>query len=477
MSEEKTNTTLKTFASSIKKTGRHFFAKVVSFQNMFVPEKVDKQKGLYFYGFDNRLPNKLMSWVLDSGTAKKAQAKRATYIAADGFLEKTQADFKINQKQTANELLDEISGYQSYFKGFALKVIRDGNRKPVRLEPFPFQDIRKKTDGSFIYNPTLSSDKYDKSKEVVIAEFKSFEISEADFVNTVKTGELIYAYKKSADNPQYPIPDYYAGIEDIRSSSELQKFDYETVMNAFITSAMLTIIGEMDDTEKDEGGMTERDYIMDELEKFTGEVKDANGVSGRMRMLIMTAKTKDHVPVLTPFDAKVIIDASNSKREIIDRAVCRLFAVHPVLIGFADAQLLGNMQALANASNELANDVLNDQLLISETLKKVFPDRDWKISRFRPIQYVPDALLSKLTDTEQRALIGYPELKAATDAGVKLLTERLGVGGTQSLVAILSDTTLKPEQKRAALKLLFGLSDDDTKLLVPDSIITTPPAA
>lgn len=454
---------------------KKFYGKVVPFRGMFVPEKVDRTKEIYTYGLDNRLPNNLMAWVLDSGTAKKAQAKRASYIYADGFADKNSADKKINKNQTANELLDEIAGYQSYFKGFALKVSRDGTKRIAAVECLPFQDIRKKTDGTFVYNPTLSSVKYDKQKDIIIQPFKGIEISDADFKNVVATGEIIYAYKKSADNPHYPIPDYYAGIEDILSSSELQKFDYETVLNAFITSAMLTLIGEADNEITDDLGKTQMDYLIETLEEFTGERKNSSGLSGRMRMLILTAKTKEQAPILTPFDSKVIIDASNSKREVIDRSVSRLFSVHPVLIGFADAAVLGNQQAMANASVELANDVLKDQLLIQEVFKKIHPEGKWDITKFRPIQFVPDSMLNKLTDTEIRALLGYPELKD-NNTGVKLLSERLGVGGTQSLVGILSDTNLKPEQKREALKLLFGLTDEESKSLVPDSITTTPPA-
>lgn len=454
-------------AKNFKKSPK--LLKVLPFQNMFIPEKVDKTTGVYFYGKDNRLPNKLMSWVLDSGTAKKAQSKRSTYIAADGFNNKDLSLKKVNQLQTADQLLNEIAGYLSYFKGFALHVKRNGNKDVSEVKCLAFQDIRKKEDGTFTYNPTLSAVKLDKSKEQIIHPFKK-ELTDAEFALRIANGELIYAYNKSADNSYYPVPDYYAGIEDIRSSSELQKFDFETVMNAFVTSAILTIVGELNDTDKDEHGRTERDYFEEELEKFTGNSKDTDGVSGRMRMLIMTARNKDEIPVLTPFDAKVIVDASNTKRDIIDRACARLFGVHPVLIGFSDAQLLGNTQAISNASQELNNDVIPDQRLVTEVFSSLY-EGDWTVSSFRPFKYIPDVLLNTLTEEEKRQLIGYKALpQQTTDA--KILADVLGVGGTTALTNILL-AALTPEQKKAALEILFGIKPEEAARLVGGGTTTT----
>ena len=70
-----------------------------------------------------------------------------------------------------------------------------------------------------------------------------------------------------------------------------------------------------------------------------------------------------------------------------------------------------------------------------------------------------------MTPTERRALVCYNELPSLT-TGESLLSERLGVGGTQSLVGILTDTTLLSAQKIAALEILFGIPHDDAIKLV-----------
>jgi len=452
-----------------KKFFKSFF-RAIPFVNMFVPEIKNESKGIYYFGKDNLLPNKLLKWVLDSGTAKRAVSKRSAYIAADGFVDDSAANLMVNSKMTADKILTEISGYSSYFKGFALNIVRNGNNEIMIKQVLPLQDIRKKLDGNLIYNPTYSALKFDRNQEITIKPFLGARKLNADEMASVYNhGELLYAYHKSADNPTYPIADYYAGIEDIRTSSELQKLDFESTVNGFMPSAILTLIGGLDNESKDENGMTEQDYFDESLESFTGNKKDADGRSDRFKLLVANARTKEEVPSLQAFDAKPILEASNSKREVIDRAVCRLFGVPPVLCGFQDAAVLGNQQAMANASQELCNDVMSDQQLITEAFKEIYPAYNWDITTFKPIQYIEPELMAVLTPTEKRALIGYEELPSLT-TGESLLSERLGVGGTQSLVSILVDPALSSEQKKAAMQVLFGLTDEDANKLVQGAI-------
>jgi len=225
---------------------------------MYLPEKKNTIKGIWDYGNDNRLPNKLLKWVLDSGVGKKASEKRRTYIAADGFNDEKASDLQVNEFQIADNLVQEISGYLTYFKGFALHIKRRGSQFEVKN--LPFQDIRKRLDGSFSYNPTYSATRFDPQKEVIIAPFLGKKpINTQEFDKIKDNGELLYVYHRTADSPIYPVPDYYAGIEDVRTSAELQKFDLASVRNGFMPSAILTLIGNLDSTTKDDTGMTEQD--------------------------------------------------------------------------------------------------------------------------------------------------------------------------------------------------------------------------
>ena len=451
----------------VKHVVNKIFIQCVRAVNSFFPEKQDHTTGEYSYGNNNKLPNMLMKWVLDSGTAKLAPEKRTEYIAAYGFIDKAANDIRVNEHQTAKDIITEIAGYLSYFKGFSLRVQRDGNLNPAKIKVLPFQDVRVLGGNKYRYNPSFSQAMFDKSKDQYIHGYIREKPDNIRLQKIMDNGELLYVFNKTADNPHYPVPVYYAGIEDVKTSSELQKFDFETVLNGFLTSAILTILGSVDDVNKDERGKTERDYLEEELKQFTGMGKSADGQSGRMRLLVMNARNKEEAPILQAFDSKIILDASNNKRDIIDRAVSRLFKVHPCLIGFADPQILGNKQAMANASEELNKSVIEDQVLIERAFQELFPEKGniFKMSTFRPITYIPDAILQDLTPDERRQLVSYPVLEQQ-NTGEKLLSERLGVGGTGSLVQIVESQVLSREQKLNIIQILFSISAEDANKIV-----------
>lgn len=443
-----------------------------SFQNLFVPEVKNTSEHIYQYGNKDLLPNKLIEYINNSGVAKRCVNKVASYIQADGFDNDISKLLKVNDKQNADGILAAVSFDLAYFKGFVLNVGRDSSGKVISIRHIPFQWVRKTLKGDFVVNPTKGTKAYKKEENKYYPEFLGYQITQFDLGEQIKkygnVGELLYAYIPSPDNPQYPVPDYYASIEDVLTSAEIQRYDLEAVMNGFVPSAILTLVGKTDNTTKDEYGMTARDYQNSALESFTGQQKNVDGLSGRNRLVVFEAASKEEIPNLQAFDAKAILDSSNTKRDVVERAVCRSFGVHPVLVGYSDASILGNTQSIANASLELANNVNYLQRMIERVFKMCFPLNEWKLTQFKPISYIPDIAYSKLTDTEIRALFGYEPLIVSGVGDEKLLSEKLGVGGTQSMVAIINDTVMSIESKRASLKLLFGLSDEDVMKLVPD---------
>lgn len=400
---------------------KKFITGVYGFVNAIIPEKENKAQGIYYFGVDNKLPNNLITWVNDSGVARRCVGKVSTYIEANGFVNKD-AGSKIvgTDGATANDLLSDIATSLAYFEGFALHIKRDGFGNVKAIKSIPFQCVRRTNNGEFEVNLTYGQQKFDKNKTKIYPAFKG-RLTEIEFLKEVKNigdGEILYAYISSPDNSYYPNPQYYSQIEDIRTSSELAKFDYETVTNGFITSAVLTYIGELDGTQKDEAGKTEVDYFQEGLKKFSGQTKDQYGLSGRNKLLVLNTKSAEQAPTLQPFDSKAIFEASNSKRDLIERAVCRLFGVPPVLAGFSDAAILGNTQSIANASLELNKNVQPLQNLISKTFKKLWPEFDWTLTEYTPVQYIEPGLYQYMTNDEIRMkLLNLSPLNNTTNGG------------------------------------------------------------
>ena len=398
------------------------------FKAQFVPLKEDKTLNTYKYGVDDRLPNFLLQWIMNSGIATRAANKLKQYIYGAGF----------NEPNTIcdNQTLDKISTALSRFNGFSVLVqpLPNGGRKVQYID---FQCIRKATDGSFKFNATIGQPKLDRDAWITYPAYKA---NEPLPIN----GAVLYAFVDDNTHPHYPIPDYYAGIEDIRTSAELQKLDLEAVYNGFLPGAILTMVGKLDDQNRDGWGRTEQDYFDESIMRFTGQIKDQNGLSERMKLLTINVNNKDEAPILQTFDAKAIIEASNTKRDVIGREVCRLFGVHPVLCGYADAAILGNTQSIANASKELNNTAKQYQMLIEEALKKVAPAQDFSINPINPWETevtqeaavidminkaapaLQDRLLSLVPDSLLLAVLGIeeqPDFQAATPTP-KMIAQR-----------------------------------------------------
>ena len=372
-------------------------------------------KDYILYGHDNLLPNKCLKYINDSGTAKLCVAKVAEYIEADGFVSDIESAKKVNKYQKGDDFLRDIALQVSVFKGFALLVKRNGFDIPVEADVLSFEKIRRKKDGSgFYYNKNVGNEKYKESEWVFYPEYNK---NARGIATQYPQGEIAYFYIRSAENPYYPIPDYYAGIEDIITSAELSKMDLELALNGFMPSALLTVIGDPNQVVQGETNKTNREVIEDTLAEFSGAVKDKNGLSGRFSLATMWAHTKEEVPVLQTFDAKAIIDASNTKRDAINRDVSRLFKVPPVLVGFSEATVLGNQQALSNSQKMLIDAVNSYQRFITESINEVFVG-DWSISQKTPAAVSDPALLAVLTEDELRRIFWGLEPKTIANVNI-----------------------------------------------------------
>ena len=397
---------------------QRFFKRAAGLVNSFVNAMVlnyeDKSKDVWKYGKNNLLPNDLLKFLANSGVATRAANKVAEYIASDGFVNEAAAKLQINPFQTADQLLQEAAVYVSMLDGCALKIARNAGGEVAQVTVLPFQCIRRKINGGgYLYNPNFGQPRMDNKDDIHFPEYVPRKLTLDELKSDkFKHGELLYIYKKSPYSTHYPVPDYYAQIEDVRTSAEISKMDLELTLNGFMPSALITLVGEYDDATKDPNtNLTEVQQVQQDFKQFTGQEKNEEGTASRFKAWLTFARTKEEIPTIQTLDVKSILESSNSKRDIIDRSVCRLFGVHPVLLGYSDAAVLGNTQALSNASLELNKVVNSKQRMLTDAFKRLYPAMDWTISEYMPINYIPDALLADMTQDERRnKLLGLPPL-------------------------------------------------------------------
>lgn len=358
--------------------------------------------------YDNTLFKELLEACLNSGTARICIERRASYIYGTGFIDENVANKMANAKQTFNKLLATESQNVALYKTVCLRVFVDGGGIPTHVYSLQVDKI-KRGDGVFVYNPTLNTPQFDRTKDIELNEFdpsltnaQRKEILKSEYKKHGKQiGTVLYLFNASIGQSVYCVPPAYSGIEDILADHELSSYDLENLENGFLPSAIMTIIGETDDTIKDESGLTDADKLRGKLEKFTAKKQ------GRARLLVMNSPTKEGIPNLQQLDTGKVLDGLEKITDRVGRKVCRLFEVPPVLAGFEDASILGSNQTFKNALTILQHSVEKDQMLIREALQMVLPDMNFEIGKLTLIDYIPSEVLAKLTDDELRELGGY----------------------------------------------------------------------
>jgi hypothetical protein len=358
-----------------------------TFKNILPVTTEKKGDGYFRYGWNDNLPLELIEAINNSGVAKKAAKKYAEYIQADGFVSPVASSFKVNSKQTADKFVGIFATSWSYFNAVVIHVSRLGNGRVGKSEVMPLQKFRRGINGTWFYNPTIQTDKYRRDAWVELQDFQgevaTFEAMDINVNHFGGRGEILYVYNGNPfDSGHYGLPDYLAAFEDLKTSSELSKMDYEAVLNGFVLGGIMTFSG-VNETTEGEDGLTDRQRVEEAMTQFTGLQKNKDGLTSRFGVLAHFVETPEQAPTYTATDPKPILEASNTKRDIIERSICRLFGVHPVLLGYSEAAVLGNTNAIEQARKELREAVKPVQGLIQETMATMYGSSiDWTLSEY-----------------------------------------------------------------------------------------------
>lgn len=358
-----------------------------TFKNILPVTTEKKGDGYFRYGWNDNLPLELIEAINNSGVAKKAAKKYAEYIQADGFVSPVASGFKVNSKQTADKFVGIFATSWSYFNAVVIHVSRLGNGRVGKSEVMPLQKFRRGINGTWFYNPTIQTDKYRRDAWVELQDFQgevaTFEAMDINVNHFGGRGEILYVYNGNPfDSGHYGLPDYLAAFEDLKTSSELSKMDYEAVLNGFVLGGIMTFSG-VNETTEGEDGLTDRQRVEEAMTQFTGLQKNKDGLTSRFGVLAHFVETPEQAPTYTATDPKPILEASNTKRDIIERSICRLFGVHPVLLGYSEAAVLGNTNAIEQARKELREAVKPVQGLIQETMATMYGNSiDWTLSEY-----------------------------------------------------------------------------------------------
>lgn len=425
------------------------------------------------WGDRNNYPQYLYDTYTNCGVLKSIIDGCADFTFGKGVINNTGIEGENQFGDTIEEVIDKIIIDRWIFGGFAMQVKYNKIGDIISLAHIDFRKCRinEACDTVFVNNrwDKWGSNRYDK--------FHAF-----DRETGAEDGVQIYYYKGYRCRGIYPVPDYAASLVSAETLIKIGHFHYDELNNNFMASGIMNFNNGVP-------GKTEMEIVERKVnDKFCGVRNKGNRNTARLMVSFNT--DKDHA---TTFDRLATDDLDTRYQTLYSSAMADVFIslrCQPILFG------LPSLTGFADQNFDEAFDLLNDthiskkQSEIKRIFAKIFdnenaiifiPFKERDIDSIDGIdstitdeqqvendklRSIPTEVLSDLTVNERRELIGYPELQGE-DANQSTLADRLGVGGTQALTAIIENTEISTESKRGLLEVLFGLSQEDiSKILV-----------
>lgn len=446
-----------------------------------------KGDGRYYYGELDNLPNSIIATVDNSGTATACIERLEQFIQADGFVDANLNSAKANKRQSLLAVVSEAVMNIAYLEGFALRLIFDNAGNVVKVYNVDVKTLRR-LHGGFEYNPLNGEIGEDKSEDVFFPEYDPERSPDerraniADQVNRYgeQKGEILYVFRKGLGRyyDKYPVPRYYASIEDLVSDGKISRLDLRNISQGFRTPVIIST-GPIDDVNKDEDERTAQDYFDEALESFTGE--DASPI------LHLKGSTEEFKPTVTTINIAEILDQTDRASERIAKRVCRVMGVPDVLVGIAKEGQLGNVQELKNQISLFSLSVFKRQEMIKEAFDQIRPilklegmpaDPDFTMSTLKPFDFIPDSVINSLTPEEQRELfeinlesspaqIEQPRAVSSPAANTNdTITNMTGrqLQNVQRIVRKFTKEEITYDQAALMLKSGFGMGEDEVNI-------------
>jgi len=419
-------------------------------------------RNYYKFGETDCLPNEIVRAVNDSGTARSCITKLSQFIQANGTVDQVIGTSPANKEQSFNSAISDLSMIVSYFKCSSFRVLYNNSGMPAVIYPVPTQYLRRKGRTRFTYNELMGEPNYRRNEDKYLAVFDPLELPSKRLERIdrqIKSygeqwGDIVYHFKKGIGLYQdvYSIPDYYSGIDDIESDAGISRLEKRNIQKGWRTPIIVST-GPIDKEVKDDQGKTEYDKFATNMKKFAGE--DA------AYALHLEGTTNEMKPTVTTINIADILDQTDKATDRVGRKVCRHMGVPPVLVGFSTPGQLGNATELQNTMELFKMTVIESQDLISESLKLVFPEKDWTLSTM--------SLWGAKTESGQPAeqLPGDPTAEVKTNEAMRSWG-MADINKIQKIIKRFELGTTEPDNAKAltfeqAVQILksYGLTDED----------------
>lgn len=452
----------------------------------------DKSYGIQQWGEANDYPQRVLEIISASGTGASCVEIYAKFIAGKGFADVDFYKMIVNDKgQTNDYIIDIIKSDYAALGGFALHVNYNALFEIVEIQHIPFETIRfeKLDDNTQDFSRVAIHPDWGR-RFLSLRKWKKDDIQFIDLFNPNPEeiqkqvdkaggwenykGQVLYFSNQGEKCYSTPIADTV--LTDMSTEEGVSNVSYRNARNNFLAAGMLvdikddndSVAGKIDDDDRqrklDSAGLE------DVLIEFQGDEEAG-------KLLYTSVNNKDEVPQFVSFKGNNYDKEFTVTTETAENKIGKRFMQPPIL---RSVDVGGNFGAdlMKNAYNYYNSITESERLVIERTFAEIFKYWHEKITtdfsiiplsydvKMSDISEIPLEVLNTLTVNEKRALIGYEELQN-NDNNQSLLADKIGVGGTQSLVSIVADPNMSKETKRGLLKTLFALDENQLNEIIP----------
>lgn len=435
--------------------------------------KERRTENILSFDVDNNYPERVRDIVSNSSIGRSCLVQYKKFIYGNGFADETFASTKLNRwGDTSDKILVGVADNLAYFGGFCLHVNYNAKFEITDISFQPLSHVRiclpdSEFAGMYAICKDWGARHVRKSSIDYIDKFNvnpnviHSQVIKAGGWNSYK-GQILYI---SNEGDEYPLAIYDASLEDMMTDSDAKTYKNRNIRTSFMASHLL-FVDKMETPDSENDG--------NEKNQFIQSIQDFQGADNAGKIAVIEKDSVDQTFELKKVEQqtgdKLFEWTENSVRENIRQA----FGIPPALM-LSTTNKIGDSNEQIDAQ-KVYNANTNDERILIESvfsaLSKYYfqplgenfmvAPRETVRREDVPIEIYPD-----LTKNERRTMFGFPEI---TEGDTKTMAEKLQVGGTQAFISVLTDTTMSLEQKQGSLKVLFNLSDEQIKTVLPNVV-------
>lgn len=421
-------------------------ATVIGTTERRVEPKIVKQYGIQGFDIDNLYPQRIDASLSASVTGDACANLFATHLNGRGFALSELNEYMVNSDgQTLREVHELICNDYARFRGACYHIAYNGLLEAVELRHVPFAWVRLaeeddlgNVDHVVVYEDWDGS-KYRRVKTEKMKHIDMFTADKEKIAKQIdKAGGFdkwnghIY-YHSFAAKLTYPKSKADPCFEDVLTEAGIKKFYQRMVQTGFMAGSAFVHKGKFENDEA--------------REEFQNNLKQYQGADRSHTMILVEAETEDQVPVIKEFP---IIDNDklfeNTEPTVRDRII-RCFEQPIVLHAIKTPGSLGDSTEWLDATKNYDGKTEKERDRLSLLYSRIFvnwhevvnPSQEWTI--------IP---VSGIEEKAKRSV----------------LATKIGVGGMQSLQAIVQDQVMTAPQKINFLIIAFGVSQSDADAIV-----------